>query len=139
MSRSNSLNRNPNNVLSIDNESDSDTSEKNQGEYRAYRTQYGFESITGKRKYLKFRQLYELEKPKNVTHPKYFYKMLNNINIVRWTLEDNGFSKSESEKQPISFIWSSGLPNINTFNNLNRYQKINHFPSSNSLTRKDNL
>lgn len=95
--------------------------------------------MIGRRKYLKFRQLYELEKPKGVSVPVYFYKMMNNINIVRWTLEDNGFADSKSEKQEPSFIWSSGMPNVNTFNNMNRFQKINHFPNSNCLTRKDNL
>jgi len=65
--------------------------------------------------------------------------MMNNINIVKWTLEDNGFGDSKHEKQEPSFIWSSGLPSITTFNNMNRFQKINHFPSSNCLTRKDNL
>jgi len=117
----------------------SDTSEKNQGEFRACRPNHAFYSVIGRRKYMKFRQLYELEKPKGVKEPKYFFKMINNISIVKWTLEDNGFVEGKGEKQEPCFIWCSGMPPINTFHNLNRFQKINHFPSSNQLTRKDYL
>lgn len=36
-------------------------------------------------------------------------------------------------------IWSSGVVKSNIYSNLGRFQKINHFPRSYEITRKDSL
>lgn len=39
---------------------------------------------------------------------------MNNIHIVKWTLEDNGFVEAKGERQEPCFIWCSGQPQITT-------------------------
>ena len=38
-----------------------------------------------------------------------------------------------------ALIWSSGVVKSNIYSNLGRFQKINHFPRSYEITRKDSL
>jgi len=51
--------------------------------------------------------------------------------------EANGFSHTESHEWNV--LWSSGTCKSYLYEGLNEYQKINHFPQSFELTRKDKL
>ena len=57
--------------------------------------------------------------------------------LVRSLLEVNGFSHTESHEW--NLLWSSGSCKSYLYEGLNEYQKINHFPSSFEITRKDKL
>jgi len=52
-------------------------------------------------------------------------------------LEDNGFR--ETNKYEPNIIWSNWSVPSTIYNVLPRYTKINHFPNSIELTRKDNM
>lgn len=96
----------------------------------------------------------------------YFFDMRNcDIKIIRFTLEDNGFRElptakevfqncknqpsavvganlqgivsKEMLKQQASIIWYISSIKNQVYQTLQRYQKINHFPSSFYVTRKD--
>lgn len=55
------------------------------------------------------------------------------------TLEDNGFRESQNDKLEQHIVWSNCSVSSVIFGSLQRNQRINHFPSSNELTRKDNM
>ncbi|TNV86713.1 hypothetical protein FGO68_gene4505 [Halteria grandinella] len=68
-------------------------------------------------------------------------KMLQVLRLVKLTLESNGFKQTESSN--FSVCWLGNINNqVNKyqfFENLSEYQKINHFPMSTEITRKDRL
>lgn len=43
----------------------------------------------------------------------------------------------EGQDNDFSIFWNNGVPKPETFQSLNSYQKINHFPKSFEITRKD--
>ena len=98
-------------------------------------------------RYLNFRPFLDLpktinEENNNLIGIKYYYKLLGNeCLLVKNLLEDNGFFQSFSNNSidEWSIIWSSCHVKLNLFSKLKKYQKINHFPRSNELTRKDLL
>jgi len=57
--------------------------------------------------------------------------------LVRSMLEANYFSHTEAHEWNI--LWSSGSCKNYLYEGLNEHQKINHFPSSHEITRKDRL
>lgn len=57
--------------------------------------------------------------------------------LVRSTLEAVGFNYTESHDWNILWIAASGKPYL--YDGLNEYQKINHYPNSYEITRKDKL
>ena len=57
--------------------------------------------------------------------------------LVRSVLENSGFFYTDSHNWNI--LWSGASPPDYLYESLNQYQKINHFPSSNELTRKDKM
>lgn len=59
--------------------------------------------------------------------------------MVKWTLEDNGFREMYNERTEPSLVWTCGSANSSTYTVLGRFQKINHFPNSFEMTRKDSL
>ena len=66
------------------------------------------------------------------------YKLLKSESrLMRSTLESVGFSYTESHDWNLLWLCSSGKPYL--YDGLNEYQKINHFPSSYEITRKDKL
>ena len=69
----------------------------------------------------------------------YYFKLLGNeCLLVKKLLEDNGFIQSKSNED-WTILWSSGHIKLNLYKNLTPWQKMNHFPRSNELTRKDLL
>ncbi len=67
----------------------------------------------------------------------YYYKMLSDCKLIKNTLEDNGFRESKSNN--FTLLWSSSAIKPEVYKNLKKYQKVNHFPKSNEITRKDSL
>lgn len=66
------------------------------------------------------------------------YKILRgDTKLVRSLLEVNGFKHTESHEWNI--LWASSSCKSYLYEGLNEYQKINHFPSSYEITRKDRL
>jgi tubulin polyglutamylase TTLL5 len=57
--------------------------------------------------------------------------------LVRSVLEANGFQHTESHDWNV--LWSNSGCKTYLYEGLNEYQKINHFPCSNEITRKDKL
>jgi hypothetical protein len=92
--------------------------------------------------YLIFRTLtYSEEEPRGgceLYSHGYHYHTLCEIKLVRKTLEDNGFTNVPYQKD-WSVMWSVSNYKSSVFQNLHKYQKVNHFPRSYELTRKDSL
>lgn len=66
------------------------------------------------------------------------YKLLKcEARLIRSVLEINGFRSTESHDWNI--LWMNSSTNSYVYEGLNEYQKINHFPCSYEITRKDNL
>jgi hypothetical protein len=57
--------------------------------------------------------------------------------MIRSVLEANGFSHTDGHDWNLLWTCSSWKPYL--YDNLNNFQKINHFPQSSELTRKDCL
>jgi hypothetical protein len=73
-----------------------------------------------------------------VQNSELLYKILRgDTKLVRSLLEANGFSYTESHEWNI--LWSSSSCKAYLYEGLNEYQRINHFPSSYEITRKDRL
>ncbi|KAI9209477.1 tubulin-tyrosine ligase family-domain-containing protein [Polychytrium aggregatum] len=59
--------------------------------------------------------------------------------LVRATLAAHGFREAFSTHTNYNLIWAAGRVEPHLIRSLNRYQKINRFPRSNEITRKDKL
>ena len=57
--------------------------------------------------------------------------------LVRSLLYANGFQHTEGHDWNV--LWPSGNCKLYLYEGLNEWQKINHFPNSFELTRKDKL
>lgn len=57
--------------------------------------------------------------------------------LVKGVMESNGFQATEGHDWNI--MWSSRGVDPHIYEELQEYQKINHFPYSSELTRKDRL
>ena len=78
------------------------------------------------------------QKSYHIENSELLYKMLRFDNkLVRSVLEANSFSHTESHEWNI--LWSSSSCKSYLYEGLNEYQKINHYPSSYEITRKDRL
>jgi hypothetical protein len=66
------------------------------------------------------------------------YKLIKcEAKLVKSTLEAHGFSYTESHDWNLLWLPQTGKPYL--YDGLNEYQKINHFPSSFEIARKDKL
>ena len=68
----------------------------------------------------------------------YYFKFYSNsdVKLIRYLLEDNGFIEANSS-QAWTMQWSCCTLKSDVFQFLGPYQKVNHFPKSIELTRKD--
>ena len=67
-----------------------------------------------------------------------FFKMVKaDAKLVKAVMETNGLSQTEGNEWNV--LWTSQSLKPFMYEAMNEYQKINHFPSSNELTRKDRL
>jgi hypothetical protein len=70
----------------------------------------------------------------------YYYKVLSNDGrLIRNTLEDNGFIEATASNNNWSILWCSSVIKQHIYSSLKPYQKVNHFPRSVEITRKDLL
>jgi len=75
----------------------------------------------------------------------YFYLHNCDIKIIRYTLEDNGFrdikmnhgDTYKTNDGSWTIFWSVGPIKKAIYETLQKYQKVNHFPCSFYMTRKD--
>lgn len=66
------------------------------------------------------------------------YKLIKcEAKLVKSTLEAHGFTYTESHDWNVLWLPQTGKPYL--YDGLNEYQKINHFPSSFEIARKDKL
>ena len=67
-----------------------------------------------------------------------FFKMVKaDAKLVKAVMETNGFGQTESNEW--NMLWTSQSVKPYMYESMNEYQKINHFPMSSELTRKDRL
>ena len=89
-------------------------------------------------KYLIFRQIYIAERPPAPSNSGYFFKFLGNeVKLIRWIFEDNGFREEKKNNWQIG--WSNIAMRSQVYQNLTAFQKVNHFPRTHEITKKDNL
>ena len=69
----------------------------------------------------------------------YNFRFYNaDVKIVRYLLEDNGFRENANPRnQDWMIMWSTWGYKSDLYQTLTKYQKVNHFPRSTELTRKD--
>jgi len=74
----------------------------------------------------------------------YFFLQSCDIKIIRFTLEDNGFRDIKTSVDNYkhndgkwSVYWTVGPVKKTIYESLQKYQKVNHFPCSFYMTRKD--
>ena len=122
---------------------------------RNIRTSPSPQPINLKIRYLNFRPYVDIQRIVNeentknseisndklkLTAPKYYFKMLGNeCPLVKNLLEDNGFVQCSFSSNEFSILWSSGHIKLSIYSDLTKWQRLNHFPRSNELTRKDLL
>ena len=86
-------------------------------------------------KYLTFRSYIPGKKLKNYL-PGYHFKLLGDISLIRNTLEDNGLKE---HKNDWLILWGNGYMKTNVYTGINSWQKVNHFPRSYEISKKDCL
>ncbi|XP_076045386.1 uncharacterized protein LOC143027756 isoform X2 [Oratosquilla oratoria] len=59
--------------------------------------------------------------------------------LIRMLMETHGFSEVDNMSQNFNLYWSNAHFNPNEIRQLQDWQKVNHFPRSSELTRKDRL
>ena len=64
--------------------------------------------------------------------------MPGNIRVISNTLKDNGFVDTEKRKN-WAIYWCIGKLSMNLIRNLKCFQKVNYFPKSSEITRKDKM
>jgi|LauGreDrversion4_2_1035121.scaffolds.fasta_scaffold63899_2 hypothetical protein len=81
---------------------------------------------------------YHGPKSYHIENSELLFKMLRFDNkLLRSLFEANGFTHTESHEWNV--LWSSSSCKSYIYEGLNEYQKINHFPQSYEITRKDRL
>lgn len=67
-----------------------------------------------------------------------FFKMVKaDAKLVKGVMETSGLGQTEGNEWNV--LWTSQSIKSYIYEAMNEYQKINHFPMSNELTRKDRL
>ena len=71
----------------------------------------------------------------------YYFKNYNGVDVrlIRYTFEDNGFREVANRNQEWSVMWACSNLKSQVYQELTKYQKVNHFPKSTEITRKDNM
>jgi tubulin polyglutamylase TTLL5 len=68
----------------------------------------------------------------------YYFKNYNgNVTLIRYTLEDNGFRECADRSHEWSVCWACSNIKSALYQGMTRFQKVNHFPKSTEITRKD--
>lgn len=79
------------------------------------------------------------ERPELVKKNGYHFRFHNaDVKIIRYVFEDNGFRENNNLRNNDWLImWSNTGFKSDIYQLLTKYQKINHFPRSTEITRKD--
>ena len=95
------------------------------------------------KKYMLFRPYIDpmTIRPYKPADKKLYFKFYNNVDIklIKYTLEDNGFREMNDRKQEWSIMWASSNIKSVVYQAMSRFQKINHWPKTTEITRKDNM
>jgi hypothetical protein len=68
----------------------------------------------------------------------YYFKFYNSaVQLIRYTMEDNGFREATERDQEWSIMWACSNIKVQVYQALSRWQKVNHWPKSTEMTRKD--
>ncbi|XP_050527260.1 tubulin polyglutamylase TTLL5 [Daktulosphaira vitifoliae] len=68
------------------------------------------------------------------------YKLLNvDSRLLSTLLENHGFREVSSNSNDFNLMWSNNLVKTEIISSLKSFQRVNHFPRSCELTRKDKL
>lgn len=59
--------------------------------------------------------------------------------LVSSLLAAHGFTEVSQSNNDFNLLWTGSHPRPHTFSSLRSYQRVNHFPRSYELTRKDRL
>lgn len=93
------------------------------------------------KKYLMFRPFIDpmTLRPHRPTDKGFYFKFYNGVNVtlIRYTFEDNGFREVADRNQEWSVTWACSNIKAALYQSLTRNQKVNHFPKSTEMTRKD--
>ena len=92
------------------------------------------------KKFLIFRPYIDPMSTRPIINDKnlYTFKFINSdVKLIRYTLEDNGFKEAGNLKNNWTIMWHGGAVKNHIYESLTKYQKINHFPRSYEITRKD--
>ena len=74
----------------------------------------------------------------HIDNQEMLYKILKGeTRLVRSILEVNNFTLTESHEW--NLLWATSSCKSYLYEGLNEYQRINHFPMSYEITRKDRL
>lgn len=74
----------------------------------------------------------------HIDNNEMLYKILKgDTKLVRSLCEANGFSYTESHEW--NLLWASSSCKAYIYEGLNEFQRLNHFPQSYEITRKDRL
>ena len=74
----------------------------------------------------------------HIDNSEMLYKLIRgDTKLVRSLLEANNFSFTESHEWNV--LWATSSCKSFLYEGLNEYQRINHFPQSHEITRKDRL
>jgi len=81
------------------------------------------------------------DRPELMKKNGYWFRFFNaDVKIIRYTFEDNGFRENNNVRnQDWLVMWSNNGFKSDIYQTLTRYQKVNHFPRSSELTRKDSM
>ena len=69
----------------------------------------------------------------------FYFKFYNGFNVplMRYSLEDNGFREVSERDHEWSIQWACSNIKSTVYQAMSRNQKVNHFPKSTEMTRKD--
>ena len=72
---------------------------------------------------------------------KLYFKFYNgfDVRLIRYTFEDNGFREVTDRKQEWSVMWACSNIKSVVYQALGKFQKVNHWPKTTEITRKDCL
>ena len=102
----------------------------------------GKRTIASKVRYLKFRPYVDpiTIRPYKPPDRGYSYKIYKgDVALIRYTLEDNGFREASTNGQEWTIMWAICNMKSQVYQAMTKYQKVNHFPRSIEITRKDCL
>lgn len=81
------------------------------------------------------------ERPERMKKNGYYFRFAtSDVKVIRYTLEDNGFRENNNlRNQDWLIMWSNSGFKSDMYQSMGKHQKVNHFPRSSEITRKDSM